>query len=214
MRHSPTESLYQYMKSVYEPLLVGESSELENVSPQMKSLVSSLKAGLATTLRKGVNRRSVEDVDNFEGILSPIDEIEFWAELERMNVQTNSEEKVRQKAEFLNSHLKNLAKLFYELDSMKLVKVNDLLDILEDTIDDIWISEEIEPHYGEPRMKHFLKICTASIGAKIEKELTELDVWSSPFSDVRMKIMECMNICKSWREKMSSRTGGIWKQEK
>jgi hypothetical protein len=190
MRHSPTESLYQYMNAVYEPLLVNEQSNLEDISPQMKTLLGSLKAGLATTLRKRSTRKTAVEDNNFEGILSPIDEIEFWGDLEKMNVQSGTDEKLRQKAENLNKHFSKIAKPLYEINQMKLVKVNDLLDLVYDTVDFIWTDDNIDPPYGEERMKHFLKICTATIGAKVEQDLNAMDVWTSTFSDVRMKLNE------------------------
>lgn len=213
MRHSPMDSLYQYMRAIYEPLLVNEQSNLEKVSPQMKTLVTSLKSGLATTLRKGFSRKSASDESNLEGILSPTDEVEFWSDMEKMNVQSGTDEKLRQKAENLNKHLSKIAKPLYEVDSMKLVKVNDLLDALYDTMDYIWTDDQIEPAYGEDRMKHFIKITTATIGAKVEKELNDMDVWTSSFSDVRMKLNECMKICRSWKDKCADLTGTLWKTE-
>ena len=212
MRQSPLDSLYQYMKSVYEPLLVNES-DVKGVSPQMKNLVSSLKSGLATTLRQGSTLHTAADEDHLEGILSPVDEIEFWSDIEKMNVQTSNDEKLRQKAEALNKHFSKISKSIYDIDSMELVKVNDLIDALYDTMDFIWTDEEVHPPYGEERMKHFIKISTSSIGAKIEKELNAIDVWTSSFSDVRMKLNECMKICKSWREKIADLTGSLWKAE-
>lgn len=212
MRQSPLDSLYQYMKTVYEPLLVNES-QVKGVSPQMKTLISSLKSGLATTLRQGSTGHTASDEDNLEGILSPIDEIEFWSDIEKMNIQTSRDEKLRQKAEAINKHFSKIAKPLYEIDSMELVKVNDLIDILYDTMDYIWTDEAINPSYGEERMKHFIKISTSTIGAKVEKELNSMDVWTSSFSDVRMKLNENMKICKTWKEKIADLTGSLWRAE-
>jgi len=96
---------------------------------------------------------------------------------------------------------------------MKLVKVNDLLDAIYDTVDYIWTDDKIDPTYGEDRMKHFLKICTATIGAKVEQDLNDMDVWTSSFSDVRMKLNECMKICRVWKDKLVDLTGTLWKTE-
>lgn len=212
MRHSIMDSLYQYMNSVYEPLLVNES-DVQGISPQMKNLVSSLKAGLATTLRTGFGRSSGVSKDNLDGILSPADEIEFWNDMEKMNVQTSQDEKLAQKAEAINKHFSKISKSIYDLPSMELVKVNDLVDGLYDTVDYIWTDEQILPPYGEERMKHFLKISTSSFGAKIEKELNSMDLWTSSFSDVRMKLNECMKICKTWKDKILDLTGTLWRTE-
>ena len=74
-------------------------------------------------------------------------------------------------------------------------------------------NDQIDPPYGEERMKNFIKVLTGSIRAKIEKELNQMDIWTSSFSDVRMKLNECMKICKAWRDKIVDLTGTLWKAE-
>ena len=96
---------------------------------------------------------------------------------------------------------------------MKLVQINHLVDELNDTIDNIWTDDLIDQPYGEERMKHFIKVLTGSIRAKIEKELNQMDIWTSSYSDVRMKLNECMKICKAWSDKIADLTGTHWKAE-
>ena len=196
MRFSSVDSLYQYIKTVYEPLLINEHSNIQNINSQMKTMMSYLKSGLSTILKKGSSRKTAEDEKNIEGILSPTDEIEFWNDIEKMNIKNETDEKLRQKTENLNWHLSKISKPLYGVDSMKLVQINDLVDELNDAIDNIWTDDQIDPPYGEERMKHFIKVLTESIRAKIEKELNQMDVWTSSFSDVRKKLNECMKICK------------------
>jgi hypothetical protein len=43
-------------------------------------------------------------IDEFRGIISPVDEIECWQELERENVSSQQNEGLRKKAEAINSH--------------------------------------------------------------------------------------------------------------
>lgn len=76
MRNSPVDTLYHYMKVVYEPLMVSEPQYADTLNSQLKNLIGSLKAGLATTLRQGDERKY--DPSYLEGILSPSDEIDFW----------------------------------------------------------------------------------------------------------------------------------------
>jgi intracellular sulfur oxidation DsrE/DsrF family protein len=211
MRRSPLESLYHYMKVVYEPLLVNESGAEGSISPQLMNLVSSLKAGLATSLRKGHSGRVAADENNLNGILSPIDEIEFWESIKNMNVQNNTDEKLREKGEMISKHFEPISKSLYQIENLKIAQVLELIEQISDTSDYLFTDTNIEPAYGEPRMKHFLKITTASVGAKVENELNKLEVWSAPFSDVRMKLNDCMRICTTWKEKMVQNTGNYWK---
>jgi len=77
-----------------------------------------LKAGLATTLRQGDERKY--DPSNLEGILSPSDEIDFWQDIAKMNVAKASDEKLRDKAESLSKHFSEIAKPINEIDQMEL----------------------------------------------------------------------------------------------
>ena len=77
-------------------------------------MISSLKSGLSFILKKGSSRKTTEDEKNIEGILSPTDEIEFWSDIEKMNIKNETDEKLRQKAENLNRHLSKISKLLYE----------------------------------------------------------------------------------------------------
>ena len=65
-------------------------------------MISSLRSCLSFILKKGSSRKTAEDEKNIEGILSPTDEIEFWSDIEKMNIKRETDEKLRQKAENLN----------------------------------------------------------------------------------------------------------------
>ena len=52
-RNSAVQSLYQYMQAVYTPLLVEDKENPQNISPEMKTLMQSLCAGLANKVRRG-----------------------------------------------------------------------------------------------------------------------------------------------------------------
>ena len=50
-----------------------------------------------------------------------------------------------------------------------------------------------------------------TIGARIEMEFKKTDVWQSSFSDVRVKLNECMRICKGWKDRVTELTREFWK---
>jgi len=82
-----------------------------------------------------------------------------------------------------------------------------LIEKVYDTIDSIWTNPKITPPYGEERMAHFMRTCSASFGARLEKELLKTDLWSHSFSDVRSKLLECIKISKSWKDRIQDLTG-------
>jgi len=59
-------------------------------------------------------------------------------------------------------------------------------------------------------MEHFFKVTSKTLGARIEKEFKELDIWQSSFSDVRVKLNECMRICRGWKDRITELTRNLW----
>ena len=52
---------------------------------------------------------------------------------------------------------------------------------------------------------------TKALGARIEKEFKENDIWQSSFSEVRVKLNECMRICRGWKDRTTELTREFWK---
>ena len=93
MRNSSVQALHTYLSCVYGPVLFGEAKSgadpaSKKTDNQLRDLLYSLQAGLQRSLRKGGS--SLKQVDfkeeEFRGIISPLDEIECWQEIERENV--------------------------------------------------------------------------------------------------------------------------------
>jgi hypothetical protein len=58
--------------------------------------------------------------------------------------------------------------------------------------------------YPQKRMENTFRIISKAFGCRIEREFKnkDNDVWQSSFSDVRLKLNECMRICNKWKENM------------
>ena len=82
-----------------------------------------------------------------------------------MNVAKASDEKLRDKAEMLSKHFTEIAKPMFEIEQMEMQQLKDLTEKVYDTIDSIWTNPKITPPYGEERMAHFMRTCSASFGA-------------------------------------------------
>ena len=81
--HSPVESLYHQLHSVYGPLL-SEGTRGGMIDSKLMSLVAELEAGLGNVLRLtgGSKDASVDPGDApLVGIASPLDEFKLWSEI-------------------------------------------------------------------------------------------------------------------------------------
>ena len=131
-------------------------------------------------------------------MLSPTDEFEIWVENERENYGSQQNENLRKKAELINGHFSKISKQFTELEQMDLGSISAFVDQIQDTIDKLWKDPQIHPVYSQTRMEQLFKVISTSLGARMEQEFQKTDVWQSSFSDVRVKLNECMRICKGW----------------
>lgn len=108
MRNSAVQALHTYLQGVYGPVLFGDAKNNadKKTDNQLRDLLYSLQAGLQRSLRKGGNSLRQVDFqeDEFRGIISPLDEIECWQEIERENVGNQQNEQLLRKAEIINKH--------------------------------------------------------------------------------------------------------------
>lgn len=215
MRSSSVHSLHGYLTNVYSHILFGSSKDQNTeTDTQMRDLLFSLNSALKKTIRKGGNNLVPADfkVDDFRGILSPLDEIECWLENERENIGSNSGEKLRSQAAEINKHFSKILSPIQEIDTLELGQITALVDSIQDSLDAIWRDPSINPQYPQARMEHFFKVTSKTLGARIEKEFKELDIWQSSFSDVRVKLNECMRICRGWKDRVNELTRNLWVQ--
>jgi len=60
-------------------------------------------------------------------------------------------------------------------------------------------------------MEHLFKVITKTLGARIKKEFKQNDIWQASFSDVRVKLNECMRICRGWKDRVTEVKREFWK---
>ena len=91
-----------------------------------------MKAGLQKNIRKGGNSLAQTDfsVDEFRGILSPLDEIECWIENERENIGSSSNETLRKNAAIINQHFQKVTAPLSEIDTLELGQITALVDTI------------------------------------------------------------------------------------
>lgn len=154
MRNSSVHSLHQYLSNVYCTVLFGQSKESGKSDTQLRDLLYSLRAGLQKSIRKGAKTLQQTDFsqDEFKSILSPLDEIECWQELER---DSGNDDRLQKKAEIITQAFSRIASPISELDTLELGQISALVDNLQDALDQIWTNQDMSPAYPQARMEHF-----------------------------------------------------------
>ena len=88
---------------------------------------------------------------NLVGILTPVDEFEFWSDMTRVGKGD-----ARERAEVFVDLFKPISKDYGGLDAMSLQDAMEIVDLTQDTLDDVWRQTEVDP-YPENRMRHLME---------------------------------------------------------
>ncbi|XP_051482944.1 cytoplasmic dynein 2 heavy chain 1 isoform X1 [Apus apus] len=209
MLDSPVNTLYQAVRQVFAPVLLKDEGWSKTFDPKLQKLLSELEAGLSTVLRRsdptytGANFSE----DDIRAILTPTDEFQFWRECARHGSKWCSKERA--------SHFKDLfedmAKDYYNLDSLSLFEVVDLVETTKDTVDGVWRQTEHDP-YPQPRMHNLLDVIGGSLGRYVQRKLAALNLWEDAFHCVKENLKAGILICEQWVSACQYLTGQLWQR--
>lgn len=206
MLDSPVTALYHAVQKVFAPLLLQNDKFSRHFDPKLQSLLSELEAGLASVVRqKGF---SGLDDGSFTGILTPADEIQFWAEA----MMSGSKLDARERAGHFQELLQPVSKGFTEMNSLSLTDAVELVEVTRDTLDDVWKQLEHNPPYQEPRMRHFLDVVGSSFVCYLQRKLGELDLWHGPYQLVKDGLQIGQTVCEKWSTATEQLTSQWWKR--
>ena len=90
---------------------------------------------------------------NLTGILTPLDEFQYWAE-----TAMSGGSSARERAQHFQELFQPMSKEWGGLDSMPLLEALELVEVSQDTLDDLWKQTEHDPPYPESRMAHLMDI--------------------------------------------------------
>ncbi|NXG46652.1 DYHC2 protein, partial [Psilopogon haemacephalus] len=209
MLDSPVNTLYQAVRQVFAPVLLKDEKWSKTFDPKLQKLLSELEAGLSTVLRRSDSnytgvKSSEEDV---RAILTPTDEFQFWIECSHHGSKWCSKERA--------SHFKDLfediAKVYYNLDSLSLFEVVDLVETTKDTVDSVWRQTEYDP-YPQPRMHNLLDVIGGSLGRYVQRKLSALNLWEDAFHNVKENLKASILICEQWVSACEYLTGQLWQR--
>lgn len=209
MLDSPINSLYQAVRQIFAPMLLKDQEWSRNFDPKLQNLLSELEAGLGVILRRSdtnVSKLKFKE-DDTRGILTPNDEFQFWIEQAHRGNKPSSKER----ASYFKELFETIAREFYNLDSLSLSEVVDLVETTRDVVDDVWRQTEHD-HYPESRMLHLLDIIGGSFGRFVQKKLGTLNLWDDPYCHVKETLKASISICEQWVIACNHLTGQVWQR--
>ena len=207
MLDSPVTALYHAVQKVFAPLLLQNDKFSRHFDPKLQSLLSELEAGLGSVVR---HRGFISSGDgSFGGILTPVDEIQFWAE---GAMSGSSKLDARERAGHFQELLQPISKGFTDMNSLSLSDAVELVEVTQDTLDDVWKQLEHNPPYEEPRMRHFLDVIGSAFICYLQRKLGELDIWHGPYQHVKDGLQVGQTICEKWSAATEQLTGQVWKR--
>uniref|UniRef100_A0A669PRH7 Dynein cytoplasmic 2 heavy chain 1 n=1 Tax=Phasianus colchicus TaxID=9054 RepID=A0A669PRH7_PHACC len=209
MLDSPINSLYQAVRQVFAPVLLKDEKWSKTLDPKLQKLLSELEAGLSTVLRRSdPNCTGAEFTeDDVQAILTPTDEFQFWKEC----AQRGNKLRDKERASHFKDLFEDLAKHYYNLDSLSLLEVVDLVETTKDTVDNVWRQTEHDP-YPQPRMHNLLDVIGSCLGRFVQRKLTTLNLWEDAFHIVKENIKAGILICEQWVSACEYLTGQLWQR--
>ncbi|KAK7489861.1 hypothetical protein BaRGS_00018883, partial [Batillaria attramentaria] len=209
MIDSPLSTLYHAVQKVYAPLLLEDGKWSKGLDPKLQSLLSELEAGLSSAIRKqdpSFRGRSSDGDDNIGGILTPMDEFQYWSDLARSSARPE----LKEAAENYVDLFKPISKDYGGLDSLALGDAMELVELTQDILDDVW--KQSDPPYPEARMKHLLDVIAGSFGRYVQRKLADEDLWHGNFSSFRESLRMGVAICERWTTVCETLTTQFWKR--
>lgn len=210
---SPFDTLYHSVQKVFGPVLLRDEKWSKSVDPKIQVLLTELEASLGSALRRqgrmgvGVDQGSLSP-DVVSGILTPSDEFQYWAESSMSSSRLSS----RERSQHFQELLQPLVTEFANLDTLSFPEALELIEVTQDSLDDLWKQTEYEPGYPEVRMRHLLEIISGAFGRFVQRKLSDLSVWSGQFGYVRSSLQDGLVVCEKWASAGEVLTSHYWKQ--
>ncbi|XP_040514464.1 cytoplasmic dynein 2 heavy chain 1 isoform X1 [Gallus gallus] len=209
MLDSPLHSLYQAVRQVFAPVLLKDEKWSKTLDPKLQKLLSELEAGLSTVLRRSdPNCTGTEFTeDDVQAILTPTDEFQFWKEC----AQHGNKLRGKERASHFKDLFEDIAEHYYNLDSLSLLEVVDLVETTRDTVDNVWRQTEHDP-FPQPRMRNLLDVIGSCLGRFVQRKLATLNLWEDAFHIVKENIKAGILICEQWVSACEYLTGQLWQR--
>ncbi|XP_068122972.1 cytoplasmic dynein 2 heavy chain 1 isoform X2 [Hyperolius riggenbachi] len=210
MLESPISTLYQAVRQIFAPLLLKDEKWSKEFDPRLQALLSDLEQGLGSVLRRPVTGRGDSKTggeEDLQGILTPCDEFQFWADVAESKVKPN----LRERAAYFITLFQGIEKYYNSLDNLPLAEVVELVETTKETMDDVWRQTEQDP-FPEHRMRHLLEITGNALGRCVQKSIGALNLWTDPFPVVKENLRAGITVCEQWTAACEHLTGQLWRR--
>lgn len=213
MLQSPIHSLYHAMKTLYGPMLLQENGTWSNqLSHQVKELVTNLQAGLGYTVKAGdVPVTTNHDLKSREelrllSILSPVDEFDYWD-----SGNPGESRGDRERARVFSNVFDAIAHRYGNLSHLALEDMHELVEDTYNVCDDLWRAPSVSRGYPEPRMRHFFSVISQAIVLYCTKHaFGKISVWSDAFPHVKSVLSSVLKMGERWLGHTEEATGVFW----
>ncbi|XP_053095782.1 cytoplasmic dynein 2 heavy chain 1 isoform X3 [Pangasianodon hypophthalmus] len=210
MLESPISTLYQSIRTVFNPALHQDEKWSQAFDPRLQSLLSELEAGLGSALRhthpKNSGKKTLSE-DDVLGMVTPCDEFQYWAEVSRSAERSSA----RERAMHFSQLFKPIEKDYSSLDSASLTEALELIEHTRDVLDDVWKQNEHTP-YSETRMRRLMDVTGFSLARFVQKKLCVLRLWEEPYSSVRESLKTGVAVCEQWVAACEHLSSQVWKR--
>ncbi|KAG7479775.1 cytoplasmic dynein 2 heavy chain 1 isoform X1 [Solea senegalensis] len=210
MLESPINTLYQAVRQVFAPVLLKDERWRSAFDPKLAGLLSELELGLGSVVRQSGAQPSAKKgrrEEDILGILTPIDEFQYWADL----CQSAEKNSVRERAAYFTEQFKSIQKDYGGLDGLSMSDVVDLVEQSRDALDDVWRQTDFEP-YPETRMVRLMDVIGGALGRYVQRKLSGLNIFEEPFVSLRENLRMGVVICEQWVVVCDHLTGQVWKR--
>ncbi|XP_026994578.2 cytoplasmic dynein 2 heavy chain 1 isoform X2 [Tachysurus fulvidraco] len=210
MLESPISTLYQSIRTVFNPALHQDEKWSQTFDPRLQSLLSELEAGLGSVLRhthpKNSGKKTLSE-DDVLGMLTPCDEFLYWAEVSRSAERSSA----RERAKYFSELFKPIEKDYSTLDSASLTEAVELIEHTRDVLDDVWKQNE-HTHFSETRMRRLMDVIGFSLARFVQRKLCVLHLWEEPYSSVRESLKLGVAVCEQWTAACEHLSSQVWKR--
>ncbi|KAK6296186.1 hypothetical protein J4Q44_G00338990 [Coregonus suidteri] len=178
--------------------------------PKLAGLLSELEQGLGSVIRRAgtedTGKRSHRE-DDILGILTPVDEFQYWADLS----ESGDRSTVRERASHFSELFKPIEKDYSGLDGVCLSDAVELVEVSRDTLDDVWRQNDHDP-FPETRMLRLMDVIGGALGRYVQKKLSGVKLFMDPFLSVRESLRVGVVICEQWVSACEHLSGQVWKR--
>uniref|UniRef100_A0A182JQU2 Cytoplasmic dynein 2 heavy chain 1 n=1 Tax=Anopheles christyi TaxID=43041 RepID=A0A182JQU2_9DIPT len=182
------KSIYNSLQRVFSPYILKKCEYPAEIRTLLQNLHSSLGLSLGLTE---------------SGILSLHDEVSFWMH----KTKTLPTKADREAARSFATILERISQQFGECEAMSLTKLDELIDVCQSALDEIW---RLPHHYPQNRMCSIFDMISVRVVTSCTEHLTELDVWDIGTVSLDDAIGHVKEMLDSWMQTFDSLTRLFW----